>query len=69
MYAGLEKDEEIQVVLSEIGDKTGNFYEVDEQYISSSRSGCHVLSTPNGILKGQRGFYYFKKSVDVYEKT
>lgn len=71
MCMGLEENDEIQVVFCKIGDKTGKLFKVDEEDIpfGSKDQIVETLPTPNLILKGQRMFYSFKKSVDVFEKA
>lgn len=71
MCTGLEEEDEIQVVFCKIGDKTGKLFKVDEQDVSfiSEDQIIQALPTPNLILKGQRMFYSFKKSVNVFEKV
>lgn len=71
MCTGLEEDGEIQVVFCKIGDETGKLFKVDEQDISfiSEDQIVQTLPMPNIILKKQRMFYSFKKSVNVFEKA
>lgn len=71
MCTGLEEDDEIQVVFCKIADKTGKLFKVDEKDISfiSESQVVQTLPTPNIVLKGQRMFYSFKKSVNVFEKA
>lgn len=71
MCTGLEEDDEIRVVFCKIADKIGKLFKVDEHDISfiSEDQVVQTLPMPNLILKGQRMFYSFKKSVNVFEKA
>uniref|UniRef100_A0A6P7H0A5 Uncharacterized protein LOC114344525 n=1 Tax=Diabrotica virgifera virgifera TaxID=50390 RepID=A0A6P7H0A5_DIAVI len=71
MCTGLEEDDEMQVVFCKIGDKTGKVFKVEENDISfiSEDQIVQTLPMPTLILKGQRMFYSFKESVNVFEKA
>ncbi|XP_072946039.1 uncharacterized protein [Epargyreus clarus] len=71
MCTGLEEDDEIQVVFCKIGDNSGKLFKVEENDISfiSEDQIVQALPIPNLILKGQRMFYCFKESVNVFERA
>ncbi len=70
MCTGSEEDE-IQVVFCKVRDQAGKLFKIDEEDISfiSQDQIVQTLPTPNLMLKGQKMFYSFKKSVDVFEKA
>lgn len=70
MCTGVEDDDELQVVFCKICDETGKKFRINDYDISfiSWDQVLKKLPSPNLKMRGQRSFYAFNESIDVYER-
>lgn len=70
MCTGVEESNEVQVVFCKICDETGKNFKINDDDISfiTWDQVIKELPAPDLKMKGQRIFYAFNESVDVFER-
>ena len=70
MCTGIEEDNEEQVIFCKICDNTGKNFRIDDNDVSFISWGQIIekIPTPNLKMKGQRIYYEFHQSINVFEK-
>lgn len=71
MCTGVEDEDKVQVVFCKICDDSGKNFRIHENDISfiSWEQIIRELTAPNLKMKGQRIFYSFNESIDVFEQA
>lgn len=70
MCTGVEEDDELEVIFCKICDETRKKFRINDDDISfiTWDQVLKKLPSPNFKMRGQRIFYAFNESIDVFER-
>lgn len=71
MCTGVKEDDEVEVIFCKVSENTGKSFRIDDNDICFVTCDQIIknLPAPNLNMKGQRIFYTFDKSINVFEQA